>query len=418
MAKIFVNKLLPYEGFKLEVKRSFYPYSRGKSFKAFKVLPKANYAPRNYEQRSIAKVSYVKNSYSKQWAVQGRYLARQGAQLDGRPAYGFNAEDEELNLSQTLNNWQEKGDLRMWKVIISPEMAHKLDLKEHVVAVMSHVQKDLGVGMEWVAVGHYNTDNPHVHVVIRGVDKEGKELRMPKEYFTQGFRLRSAQEATRVLGYRLEQDVLLRRELGIKSFHITELDREIERRLTQDRFINLKADTSNAFVYERELQLKSRLMFLEEKGLAKVDSSVSWYVQPGFIDYLKYVQTQHDLIKTKNKHIHNISNPNLPVVKDNLENIGDKLVGKIIGMDFDEFHYEARYMLIEGVDNKIHYVPASIGMSQKRDNGELRNGEIIYLERKELGLFAQSFGSYEEFNYSKQLKPKGLGLSLNREDSK
>ena len=53
---------------------------------------------------------------------------------------------------------------------------------------------------------------------------------MTKEYFTHGFRLRSRQEATRVLGFRLKEDIILIREKQIKALHITELDREIKRR--------------------------------------------------------------------------------------------------------------------------------------------------------------------------------------------
>ena len=123
--------------------------------------------------------------------------------------------------------------------ILSPEMAHKLDLKEHVRAVMGQVEKDLGTKLEWVAIDHYNTDNPHAHIVMRGVDQEGKELRINKEYFTQGFRQRSIQEATRVLGLRLEQDAVLQRDKVIRAMHITEIDREIMRKLTKDNFINL-----------------------------------------------------------------------------------------------------------------------------------------------------------------------------------
>ena len=49
---------------------------------------------------------------------------------------------------ETLNIWQEAGDPRLWKIIISPEMAHKLDLKEHVRDVMQLVEKDLGTKLQ------------------------------------------------------------------------------------------------------------------------------------------------------------------------------------------------------------------------------------------------------------------------------
>ena len=437
MAKIFVKKQV-FEDFKIthpkRRPRTYMP--KDKPFKWPKgwfgsnVARKPDFSPKKWEQRSIAKVSYVKNCYPKQWAVQGRYLARQGAQLTDGLGLGFNSDNEDLNISKVLNCWQENGDPRLWKIIVSPEMAHRLDLKEHVKVVMGQVEKDLGTKLEWVAIDHYNTDNPHAHIVIRGLDKQGEELRIKKEYFTHGFRLRSKQDATRVLGFRIEQDILLKRNQNIKSLHITELDREIERKLTKDHFINLKSDFKTPFVYEKELQLKGRLMFLESMGLAKKYDSVAWYVEPGFLDCLKVIQTKHDIVKTKNRHIQNISNPNFPVVVNKLENLGDKLVGRIIGAGFDEFRNESRYMLIEGTDNKIHYVPATLGISKRRDGGDLRNGDIVCLERKEFineknkhvkYLSMEGFGSWEEFNYAQQLKigPRGLGLrlSLTMEDS-
>jgi len=306
MAKIFVNKL-PYENFKIgpgrATPKAYFnnqkPFKWPKGWFGLWKAKKGSFTPKNWEQRSIAKVSYAPNSYPGQWRVQGRYLARQGAQLADQPGLGFNEEEDDLNIAKTLANWQEQGDPRLWKIIISPEMAHKLDLKEHVRAIMGHVEKDLGARLEWVAIDHYNTDNPHAHIVIRGIDRQGQELRIKKEYFTQGFRLRSQQEATQVLGFRLKEDILLVREKQIKALHITELDREIERRLNQNHFIHLLADPKKVFAYEKDLQLKGRLMFLEGMGMVKRDSSISWYVEPGFLGCLKYIQTKNDIIKAK-----------------------------------------------------------------------------------------------------------------------
>ena len=249
---------------------------------------------------------------------------------------------------KTLRVWQEADDPRLWKIIISPEMAHKLDLKGHVRAVMGQVEKDLGTRLEWVAIDHYNTDNFHAHIVMRGVDRQGKELRIDQKYFTQGFRRRSIEEATRALGLRLEQDALSQRNKIIKAMHITEIDREIERKLTKDNFIILNFPEFG-YMYTKELQLKSRLMFLEEIGVAKSYSSASWRVDPGFLDYLKFIQNQQDIIKTKNRHIENILNPSLPIVFNKLENTGDILIGGIVGMWLSERQGEPRYMLIEEI---------------------------------------------------------------------
>jgi type IV secretory pathway VirD2 relaxase len=35
---------------------------------------------------------------------------------------------------------------------------------------------DLGTKLDWMAVDHYNTDNPHLHLLIRGKADDGRDL--------------------------------------------------------------------------------------------------------------------------------------------------------------------------------------------------------------------------------------------------
>jgi type IV secretory pathway VirD2 relaxase len=35
-------------------------------------------------------------------------------------------------------------------------------------------ESDLGTQLDWVAVDHYNTGNPHADVIVRGVTDDGK----------------------------------------------------------------------------------------------------------------------------------------------------------------------------------------------------------------------------------------------------
>jgi type IV secretory pathway VirD2 relaxase len=41
---------------------------------------------------------------------------------------------------------------------------------------MSHMKHDLGTRLEWVAIDHYNTDNPRAHLLVRGLDARGQAL--------------------------------------------------------------------------------------------------------------------------------------------------------------------------------------------------------------------------------------------------
>ena len=94
-------------------------------------------------QRSTVKASYSRNGRSASWAAHGTYLAREGAQREGGKGRGFNAEREGIDLTATLRGWQRAGDARLWKFIVSPEHADRLDLKAHARALVSQMERDL-----------------------------------------------------------------------------------------------------------------------------------------------------------------------------------------------------------------------------------------------------------------------------------
>ena len=60
-------------------------------------------------------------------------------------------------------------DRHHFRFIISPEDATEMDsLRTFTRELMSDVERDLDSRLDWVAVDHWNTDNPHVHVLVRG----------------------------------------------------------------------------------------------------------------------------------------------------------------------------------------------------------------------------------------------------------
>jgi type IV secretory pathway VirD2 relaxase len=44
------------------------------------------------------------------------------------------------------------------------------------------MERDLGTKLDWIAVDHYNTDNPHVHLLIRGKAEDGRDLVISRDY--------------------------------------------------------------------------------------------------------------------------------------------------------------------------------------------------------------------------------------------
>ena len=71
---------------------------------------------------------------------------------------------------------------------------------------MAQVARDLGKAPEWTAVSHHNTEHPHVHIALRGVDAIGKPLRLERDYIKHGIRAIAEDLCTRQLGYRTDRD--------------------------------------------------------------------------------------------------------------------------------------------------------------------------------------------------------------------
>src|SRR3546814_5011609 len=68
-------------------------------------------------------------------------------------------------------------DRHHFRFIVSPEDAGDMaDLRAFTRELMDDVARDLGTDLDWVAVDHWNTDNPHIHVLLRGKADDGTDL--------------------------------------------------------------------------------------------------------------------------------------------------------------------------------------------------------------------------------------------------
>src|SRR3546814_13576146 len=65
------------------------------------------------------------------------------------------------------------------------------DLRAFTRELMDDVARDLGTDLDWVAVDHWNTDNPHIHVLLRGKADDGTDLVIDRDYIREGIRGRA-----------------------------------------------------------------------------------------------------------------------------------------------------------------------------------------------------------------------------------
>ena len=121
-------------------------------------------------------------------------------------------------------------DRHHFRFIVSPEDAADMsDLKGFTRDLMRQVEKDLGTKLDWVGVDHWNTDNPHVHVILRGRADDGKDLVIARDYISQGMRARAQDLVTQELGPRTDLDIRRSLDSQIEAERWTRLDRQLVR---------------------------------------------------------------------------------------------------------------------------------------------------------------------------------------------
>lgn len=200
------------------------------------------------------------------------YLTRDGSEDRGLYIF-YDGAREGVDAKAMTAGWSE--DARHFRLIISAEDGAALgDLKPFVREVMGDLETKLGTRLEWAAVDHWDTDNPHTHVLIRGRRADGTDLVIPRKIISYGIREHAQEVVTRVLGPRPALSPELDRAREIASPALTPLDRE------------LMAGAQNGLLDAPEhgrIDLVCRLERLEVWGLAARHADGRW----ALADYLK-----------------------------------------------------------------------------------------------------------------------------------
>ena len=348
--------------------------------------PGGGRAPRTFNQRVAVRVSYSANKNPGQWKAHGKYVARESATQGGRAAEaGFNATKQNLGIAAALDNWQGAGDERLFKIIVSPEFADRLNLQQHTRELLLRMERDLGTQLEWVAAVHHNTEHPHVHIAVRGVDGKGMPLRLPREYIRAGMRERAEEIATEVLGYRSPTDAHEAQRRETLQSRYTPLDRILQR--SNDGHSSHFAVTANPIhaalsesAQQLQKHLSARLMHLQTMGLAQLVAPHEWSVQADFETVLRTLQQSGDRQRMLAAHGALVSDKRLPFQVTTLRQL-QSVAGRVLLHTEDE-QTGKRYMLVEGTDAKIHLIYHTRAIEGARSEGKLAVGSFIHIEKR------------------------------------
>lgn len=139
--------------------------------------------------RSVVKHSYIRAFGDGQARAKAHvdYIKfRPGKDKDERGKREFFNDKEEGLTSHPVHDAIEKQTGRVvlvHKIIISPGV-QEANTQEYVREVMHDLGRQKGLELEWYAVEHRNTVNPHAHVVVMGQDKNGRQVKLSKQDYT------------------------------------------------------------------------------------------------------------------------------------------------------------------------------------------------------------------------------------------
>ncbi|AFT71032.1 Relaxase type IV secretory pathway VirD2 [Alloalcanivorax dieselolei B5] len=280
-----------------------------------------------------------------------RYVEREGVDRQGGSghAYGSTTDDADLEA------FKERGadDRHQFRFIVSPEDAEQLDdLRTYTRHLMARMEADLGTRLEWVAVDHWNTDNPHTHVVLRGKDDTGKDLIISRDYIGEGMRRRASELATEWLGPRTELEMQHAMQREVEQERWTGLDRSLQREAGNDDLVRVERFTEPRLQRQRQA-LIGRLQRLQRMGLATEQQPGAWAIHAEAEPTLRAMGERGDIIRTMQRAMSGKSRE-LAVFEQG--NDGRTLIGRVAGKGLADELYDKGYLIVDGTDGKAHYV--------------------------------------------------------------
>ncbi|CUZ94647.1 type VI secretion protein [Serratia marcescens] len=284
-----------------------------------------------------------------------RYIERDGAGRAGEPGRAYGPQTDDADLEAFKERCAD--DRHHFRFIVSPEDGAELDdLRTYTRHLVNRMEADLGTRLDWVAVDHWNTDNPHTHLIVRGRDDTGKDLIIAGDYIAHGFRHRAAELATEWLGPRTELEIQKTLQREVEQERWTSLDCTLQREAGEDGRVQIER-FNEPLLQRQRLLLIGRLQRLQSLGLADETQPGAWAVHADAENTLRALGERGDIIRTMQRAMSDQPRE-LAVFEpgQDADGSGRSIVGRVAAKGLvDELH-DRSYLVIDGVDGRAHYV--------------------------------------------------------------
>lgn len=332
--------------------------------------------PPGYSRRVIVKARIIKNKINENGSNKAAklhvsYIQRDGVGIDDEKGRLFGDDKLKFSEKNLLENLE--GEINQFRFIISPEDGHELDLEKFTKDLMKQIEIDLGRELIWGGACHYNTSNPHAHIVIRGVDWKGSEVRIDREYISNGIRNRAREISNRELGLRTELEVENSLNNEISQTRFTSLDYQIEK-LSINNIVDFSGHQEGQPGLIQTERLSNRIKQLKGLGFVEEIGYKQFELKEGWETDLKELGYREDIIKTIHAETGRPDTNNYKIY-DKTQDL--KTEGLIIHKGIANELYDTLFVLVETPQGQIHYIPVS-----NYQVSDIYVGQIVKFETK------------------------------------
>ena len=283
------------------------------------------------------------------------YLRRDGVTRDGEKARLFGPESDNVDARDFAARCE--GDRHHFRFIVSPEDAVDMaDLKDHARDLMGQMEKDLGTKLDWVGVDHWNTDNPHIHIILRGRTDDGQDLVISRDYIKEGMRARAQDLVTQELGQRTDLEINRNLERQVEAERWTQLDRQLVRDAGKSGIIDLAPQPGQQPDEFHALKV-GRLRTLEIRGLAGQIGHQQWFIKAEAESTLRELGERGDIIKRMHRALteRGIERGSASYVLAG-ESLDVPVIGRLVERGLDDELKGTAYAVVDGVDGRTHHI--------------------------------------------------------------
>ena len=302
-------------------------------------------------RRAIVKARYTKLNGA---AAHLRYIQRDGIALDGQPGRLYEASGDDVDGKAFLA--RSDGDPHQFRFIISAEDSARLpEVKCMIRDLMTHMEEDLGVKLDWVAVDHFNTGHPHTHVVLRGRDKTGQDVILARQYISHGIRARVQELVTLELGPETELERFRKLVNEVSQERLTRIDRAL---LNQAKDNVLAISAVHEKEPSRHAMRMGRLKTLEKLGLAEERRQGVWVLDARLEPKLRQLGERADTYRMMQQALKAAGIERQPGMLAVFEKGERKVpvVGRVVGVGLVDEITDRQYVIVDGADGRVHYV--------------------------------------------------------------